>query len=65
MLLERGEVLEVLQVKELKRISITIDDNVLKQLDEYVRIQKIVDKSSSRSGEICKLVQKFVPSETL
>ncbi len=65
MLSERGEVLEVLQPKELERISITIDDHLLKKLDEYVRIQKIVDKSSSRSGEICKLVQKFIPSETL
>lgn len=48
----------------VKRVSITIDENLLQNLDNYVNLQKTIDKDASRSGEICKLVQKFIPSES-
>ena len=39
--------------KVVKRVSITIDENLLKHLDKYVELQQTIDKEASRSGEIC------------
>ena len=48
----------------VKRVSITIEKTLLDNLDEYVTLQKTIDEKASRSGEICKLVAKFIPVES-
>ncbi len=48
----------------VKRVSITIEKKLLDNLDDYVKLQKTIDDKASRSGEICKLVEKYIPVES-
>ena len=50
--------------KVVKRVSITIDEDLLIHLDRYVELQQTINKEASRSGEICKLVDKWIPKES-
>ena len=50
--------------KTVKRVSITIESDLLKDLDKYVELQQTINKDASRSGEICKLVEKWIPKDS-
>ena len=45
----------------IKRISITIDDKVLHQIDDYVDFKKSVNPECSRSSVISGILQKHIP----
>lgn len=63
MLLEEKGVLGLMS-KTVKRVSITIEEDLLKDLDKYVELQQTINKDASRSGEICKLVEKWIPKDS-
>lgn len=57
--------MEISQVKnKIERISITIDPTLLDRLDNYVQLQKTIKRNSSRAGEVCNLIEKYIPVDT-
>lgn len=45
----------------MERISLTIDEDTLKNLDTFVMFFARGDLNNNRSKYICKLIQKFTP----